>query len=123
MFFLSVRKWSRIDDWVAEVVRLQAPNSHEFGYHPDFNAGLLSQWNSEKKAAIHRRSPKGHDMNQPQHEEERDDAIVGQAFVWSASVLLLLGAAAGVAYWRMSIKPPAVVKKTELVKPEIRERP
>ena len=62
-------------------------------------------------------------MNQPQFEEERDDAIVGRAFVWSALVIVLAGAVGGLAYWRMSIKPPPVVQKSELVKPEIRKQP
>jgi len=30
-------------------------------------------------------------MNQNQSEEERDDAIVGRAFVWSAILIVLAG--------------------------------
>ncbi len=62
-------------------------------------------------------------MTQPQFEVERDDAIVGRAFVWSALVIVLIGVVGFVAYWRMSIKPPPIVQSTELVKPEVRERP
>jgi hypothetical protein len=62
-------------------------------------------------------------MNQPQFEEERDDAIVGRAFVWSAFAIVVVGTVSAVAYWRMSIKPPAPVQQTELAKAEVRERP
>ena len=62
-------------------------------------------------------------MNQNQSEEERDDAIVGRAFVWSAILIVLAGTAGGIIYWRMSIKPPLIVKKSELIVPEVRERP
>jgi enediyne biosynthesis protein E4 len=62
-------------------------------------------------------------MNQPQFEEERDDAIVGRAFVWSAVVIVLVAAVGGVAYWRLSIKPPPVVQKSEFVRPEVRQQP
>lgn len=60
-------------------------------------------------------------MNQPQLEEERDDAIVGQAFVWSTLLILLAGILGGVAVWRMNIKEPVQNRSTELVKPERRE--
>ncbi len=62
-------------------------------------------------------------MNQPQFEEERDDAIVGRAFVWSAMVIVLVGVGGGVVYWRMSIKPPGIDKTTEAVKVQPRARP
>lgn len=62
-------------------------------------------------------------MNQFQVEEERDDAIVGRAFVWSALLILLAGITGGLVYWRMTIKPPPIVQKSELVVPEVRERP
>jgi hypothetical protein len=61
-------------------------------------------------------------MTQIQGEEERDDAIVGRAFVWSAILIVLAATAGAIVYWRMSIKPPPVVKKSELIIPEIRER-
>jgi enediyne biosynthesis protein E4 len=57
-------------------------------------------------------------MNQPQQEEERDDAIVGRAFVWSASLIVLaLMIGAGV-YWIMNQRPQAVVSKTEYEPPK-----
>jgi enediyne biosynthesis protein E4 len=63
-------------------------------------------------------------MNQPQGEEERDDAIVGQAFVWSGSLLLVLVAAGvGIAVWARSQKPIAVEQKTVFERPQVRERP
>ena len=63
-------------------------------------------------------------MNQPQGEEERDDAIVGQAFVWSGSLLfVLIAAGVGIALWMRSQKPPAVEQKTVLGVPQVRERP
>ncbi|MEI8381168.1 MAG: CRTAC1 family protein [Planctomycetota bacterium] len=61
-------------------------------------------------------------MNQIQGEEERDDAIVGRAFVWSGILIVLAATACAIVYWRMSIKPPPVVKKSELIVPEVRER-
>ena len=46
-------------------------------------------------------------MSQPQMEEERDDAIVGKAFVWSASLIVaLLISGGGYLYWTMKQKPP-----------------
>lgn len=62
-------------------------------------------------------------MNQPQQEEERDDAIVGRAFVWSALGIVLVAAASGVAYWRSTIKPPPIVKVSPSIDPTVRERP
>lgn len=62
-------------------------------------------------------------MNQPQLDEERDDAIVGRAFVWSAVVIVLVGAVSVVAYWRMTIKPPPIDITTDPVKPDVREKP
>lgn len=62
-------------------------------------------------------------MKEPQLEEERDDAIVGRAFVWSALVIVLVSVAGGVAYWRSTIKPPLVVQQSDPVKPDLRERP
>lgn len=63
-------------------------------------------------------------MNQPQGEEEKDDAIVGQAFVWSGSLLLLLVAAGvGIALWARSQKLPVVEQKTILDKPQVRVAP
>jgi enediyne biosynthesis protein E4 len=61
-------------------------------------------------------------MNEPQGEEERDDAIVGQAFVWSGGLLLVLVAiGVSVALWLRNQKPPVADVKTTLVKPTIRE--
>ena len=61
-------------------------------------------------------------MNEPQGEVERDDAIVGQAFVWSGGLLLVLIAiGVGVALWMRSQKPVVVEVKTELDKPKVRE--
>ena len=61
-------------------------------------------------------------MNQPQGEEERDDAIVGQAFVWSGGLLLvLIAVGVGIALWMRSQKPVVVEVKTELDKPKVRE--
>lgn len=62
-------------------------------------------------------------MNQPQFEEERDDAIVGRAFVWSTLVIVVAGAIGAVAYWRLNIKPTPVVKVTPPQPPAVRERP
>lgn len=62
-------------------------------------------------------------MTESPLEEERDDAVVGRAFVWSALVILLIGTGIGVAYWRSTIKPPSIVKQSTPVKPEVRERP
>lgn len=62
-------------------------------------------------------------MTESPLEEERDDAVVGRAFVWSALVILLIGTGIGVAYWRSTIKPPSIVKLSTPVKPEVRERP
>ena len=63
-------------------------------------------------------------MNQPQGEEERDDAIVGQAFVWSGSLLfVLIAVGVGIALWMRSQKPIAIEKITILDKPQVRERP
>jgi hypothetical protein len=60
-------------------------------------------------------------MNQPQYEEERDDSAIGKAFVWSASlILLVLGVGGGFAYWRMNQKPPVVIVKTEFEPPKPR---
>ena len=61
-------------------------------------------------------------MSQPQFEEDRDDAVVGRAFVWSAS-LILIGLTIGgtYLYWRMNQKPPAIEVKTEFEKPEPRK--
>ena len=63
-------------------------------------------------------------MNQPQDDEVQNDAIVGRAFMWSAGVIALVGIImGGVAYWRMSQKPPVVEQKTELAKPQVRVAP
>ena len=63
-------------------------------------------------------------MNQPQDDEVQNDAIVGRAFMWSAGVIALVGIImGGVAYWRMSQKPPVVEQKTELAKPQVRVTP
>ncbi len=64
-------------------------------------------------------------MNQPQgEEEEKDDAIVGQAFVWSGGLLfVLIAAGVGIALWMRGQKPPAVEQKTVLGVPQVRERP
>lgn len=61
-------------------------------------------------------------MNQPHDEEERDDAIVGKAFVWSASLIaaaLIFGG--GYFYWKLNQKPPKVESKIEFEKPEPRK--
>jgi hypothetical protein len=61
-------------------------------------------------------------MNQPQREDERDDAVVGRAFVWSAILIataILFGG--GYVYWTMNQKLPQVVKQTPFVKPETRK--
>ena len=62
-------------------------------------------------------------MTEPQLEEERDDAIVGRAFRWSALVIVLIGAGVGVAYWRSTIKPPPIISQSDPIKPELREPP
>ena len=63
-------------------------------------------------------------MTQPPGEEERDDAIVGQAFVWSGSLLLVLVATGvGIVLWLRGQKLPAVEQITVLDKPQVRERP
>lgn len=61
-------------------------------------------------------------MNQAQADEERDDAIVGRAFIRSLFVLALGGLIGGVIYWRSTIKPPPVVNQSTFVKPEPRQR-
>src|SRR5690242_1025421 len=63
-----------------------------------------------------------HFMNQPQFEEERDDAIVGRAFVWSALVIVIVGSIGAAAYWRLTLKPTPVVKVTPPQPPAVRER-
>ena len=61
-------------------------------------------------------------MSQPQMEEERDDAIVGKAFVWSASLIVaLLISGGGYLYWTMNQKPPKVESQIEYEKPEPRK--
>lgn len=61
-------------------------------------------------------------MSQPQYEEERDDAIVGKAFVWSASIiLLLLAIGGGYAYWKSLSKPPKVEVITTFEPPQTRK--
>jgi hypothetical protein len=62
-------------------------------------------------------------MNHPQLDEERDDAIVGKAFVWSALVIVLIASVGGVVYWRSNIKPVVQGTSTELIRPEPREIP
>ena len=57
-------------------------------------------------------------MTQPQQEEERDDAVVGRAFVWSASLIVLALMIGAGLYWKMNQKPPAVVSKTEYEPPK-----
>ena len=63
-------------------------------------------------------------MNQPRlQEEERDDAVVGRAFVWSASIIAVALIAGGVVVYRtINHKPPKVERATEHKVPEIRER-
>lgn len=56
-------------------------------------------------------------------EEERDDSIVGRAFVRSALVLVVAGAIGGIVSWRMNQKVPPPIQKSELVVPTTRERP
>lgn len=60
-------------------------------------------------------------MNEPKHEEERDDAIVGKAFVWSASFIAIVLLGSGYVYWTSShkVKPPN--RQTEYEKPKDRE--
>lgn len=62
-------------------------------------------------------------MTESQFEDERDDAIVGRAFRRSALVIVLIGIGAGIVYWQSTIKPPPIVKQSDPVKPEVRERP
>lgn len=53
-------------------------------------------------------------MNEPKHEEERDDAVVGRAFVWSASFIFavtLLGS--GYVYWTSNQKGKELEKRIE----------
>ena len=57
-------------------------------------------------------------MTQPQQEEERDDAVVGRAFVWSASLIVLALMIGAGFYWKMSQKPQPVVSKTEYEPPK-----
>lgn len=60
-------------------------------------------------------------MNQEYQDEERDDAIVGQAFIWSASLItLVLIGGGGYLYWKLNQRPPQVVKVSETVAPQIR---
>ena len=61
-------------------------------------------------------------MSQPHEEEERDDAVVGRAFVWSASLIgLLIAASCGFFYWKSSQKPPKVEVTTEFEPPKPRK--
>lgn len=61
-------------------------------------------------------------MKQPQFEEERDDAIVGRAFIWSSIFFLsVLTAGASYVYWKSNQKQPVIEKKTEYVKPNRRK--
>jgi hypothetical protein len=63
-------------------------------------------------------------MNQPQGEEERDDAVVGRAFVWSGSLLfVLIAVGVSVALWLRSQKPAVVEKVTPLDVPQVRVKP
>ena len=63
-------------------------------------------------------------MNQPQYEDERDDAVVGRAFVWSASVItLILLIGGGLFYWKSMQRPPTVEIATEFSPPERRKPP
>ena len=63
-------------------------------------------------------------MNQPLQEEERDDAVVGRAFVWSASLILtLLVIGGGIAFWTMNQRPAKIKIVTEFELPETRKAP
>ena len=55
-------------------------------------------------------------------EVERDDAIVGRAFLWSTLAIVLAGSIGAVTVWRMNIKAPPTELKTPLVKAQVRER-
>ncbi|MBS0205965.1 MAG: CRTAC1 family protein [Planctomycetes bacterium] len=55
-------------------------------------------------------------------EVERDDSIVGRAFLWSTLAIVLAGTIGGVTVWRMSIKPKPAELKTPLAKAQVRER-
>ena len=57
-------------------------------------------------------------MNQPQQEEERDDAVVGRAFVWSASLIVLALMIGAGLYWKMNQKPQVVESKTTFEPPK-----
>lgn len=62
-------------------------------------------------------------MNQPHQEEERDDAVVGRAFVWSASLIaLVLALGGGYVYFKSMKKPPPPEQITETVVPKTRDR-
>lgn len=60
-------------------------------------------------------------MNQPHLEEERDDAIVGRAFV-SSSIFLTVVIAVGATYvyFTSNNKPPLIERRTDFVEPKVR---
>ncbi|HEY0982552.1 CRTAC1 family protein [Schlesneria sp.] len=63
-------------------------------------------------------------MNQPQNGEEQDDAVVGRAFVWSASAIALTAiVVGGFFYWKSLQKPPKVEITTQVAPPERRKLP
>lgn len=55
-------------------------------------------------------------------EVDRDDAIVGRAFLWSTLAIVLAGSIGAVTVWRLNIKAPPSELKTPLVKAQVRER-
>jgi hypothetical protein len=60
----------------------------------------------------------------PDGEEERDDAVIGRAFRWSAVAIILIAAGAGgAAWWFNRTPPPPPPKETEVSLPEIRKAP
>jgi hypothetical protein len=56
--------------------------------------------------------------------EERDDAIVGQAFRWSfAAIVVTAAIVAGVVFWMRRPAPPPLPQQTELTTVKVRELP
>lgn len=63
-------------------------------------------------------------MNNPGPDEERDDAVVGQAFAWSAGVIaLILMFGGGYLYWNANHRSQPIEQQTTFVKPQIRKPP
>ena len=63
-------------------------------------------------------------MNQPRQDEERDDSVVGRAFVWSSSLIaIILLSGGGYLYWKANHKSPPIEQLTTFAKPQTRKPP